>query len=388
MIALAATILFAELINLRSEYLEQGFYLYNSILVGMGVGYLFEPTILSIFFIVILSSFTFLFSFMLNRLFLVYKIPILSLPFSIVTMFAYLASLKYSGLFSALINNKTIYDIELPLVFSALFKSVGTIFFLPNNIAGILILLLILSISRVAFFVAVISFYFGVLIHSFFLGSFEHALYNAYSFNYILVGVALGGVFLLPTLKSYLIAMIGVAVSVILTDSMEILFNYYAVPVFTLPFNFTVITFVFVLSMIYYKEFNYNIKATPEKSLSSYLSSLFRFKINEIKISLPFSGEWSVYQAFDDKWTHKGNYKYAYDFLIKKDGRSYKNEGLYLSDYYCFGESILAPVSGYIVEYRHDLPDNIIGDVDRVNNWGNYIIIKSDLTLMVTLIYL
>ena len=36
-------------------------------------------------------------------------------------------------------------------------------------------------------------------------------------------------------------------------------------------------------------------------------------------------------------------------------------------------------MSGYVIDCRHDLVDNIIGEVDRVNNWGNYIIIKSDL---------
>ncbi|MDQ1339135.1 MAG: hypothetical protein QG567_285, partial [Campylobacterota bacterium] len=377
-LALIATVLFAELVDLRSEYLGQGFYLYNSILVGMGVGFLFEPSVLSVVFIAILSSFTFLFSYMLNRLFYIYKIPILSLPFSVVTIFAYLASIKYSGLFVGLVNSKAIYDIHLPLELSALLKSIGTIFFLPNTMAGILILVLILAVSRVVFFMAIASFYFGVAIHSYFLGSFEQALYSAYSFNYILVGVALGGIFLLPSIKNFLLALIGVAISVVLTDSIEILFNYYAIPVFTLPFNFTVITFVFVLSMIYYKGFNYNIKSTPEKSLASYLSSLFRFGINEAKISPPFSGEWSVYQVFNDEWTHKGNYKHAYDFVIEKDNKTYKNQGLYLEDYYCFGESVLAPVNGYIVEFRHDLPDNQIGSVDRINNWGNYIIIKSD----------
>ncbi|MCK5294198.1 MAG: M23 family metallopeptidase, partial [Arcobacteraceae bacterium] len=135
-------------------------------------------------------------------------------------------------------------------------------------------------------------------------------------------------------------------------------------------------------------EFNYNIKSTPEKSLSSYLSNIFRFGDVYTKISLPFSGAWSVYQGFDDKWTHKGEYKYAYDFVKTKRKKNYTNEGNYCSDYYCFGESILAPISGYIVDARDDLNDNLIGDVDRVNNWGNYIIIKSDLGFFVKICHI
>ncbi|MDQ7068368.1 MAG: urea transporter [Sulfurimonas sp.] len=378
MFSIFFTILFAELIEFKESYFVQGFYIYNSLLVGMGVGFLFTPSLLSIGLIAIASAFTFMLSFMLNRLFSVYKIPILSLPFSIVTMFIYLASLKYSNLLSSLINNSTIYDIELPLIISGFLKSLGTIFFLPSNIAGFMILMLVLSFSRILFVMALSGYYFGITLHSYFIGSFEQALYDPYAFNYILVAVALCGVFLLPTLKNFFLSLVGVAISVLLTDAIAILFNYYAIPVFTLPFNITVIVFIFILSITYYRGFNLNIKETPEASLSNYLSTIFRFGETHVKLSLPFSGEWSVYQAFDDTWTHKGEYRYAYDFVKSKEGKTYANEGLYAKDYYCFGESVLAPVSGYVVAARHDLVDNIIGEVDRVNNWGNHIIIKSD----------
>ncbi|WP_304412268.1 M23 family metallopeptidase [Lebetimonas sp. JH292] len=118
------------------------------------------------------------------------------------------------------------------------------------------------------------------------------------------------------------------------------------------------------------------------------MSSTFRFGGNDIKIHLPFSGKWTVYQAFDGKWTHIGKWKYAYDFVIKKNGKTYKNEGLFLEDYYAFGENVLSPVNGYIVAKRDDLKDNIIGEVDRVNNWGNYIILKSDLGFFVEISHL
>ena len=386
--AIIFTIIFASVIDLKETYLSQGFYIYNSLLVGMGIGFIFTPTIISIALIAVASALTFMLSFMLNKLFSVYKIPILSLPFSIVTMFLYLASLKYSGLLSSLVNNATIYDISLPLIISGFFKSFGTIFFLPNNIAGILMITLVLYFSRVIVVMALSGYYFGIFVHSFLIGSFEQALYDPYAFNYILVAIALCGVFLLPTVRNYILALIGVAISVVLTDAIGMLFQFYSIPVFTIPFNITVITFIFVLSVVYYKEFNTNIKETPEKSLSNYLSTIFRFGKIPIKITLPFAGEWSVYQEFDDKWTHKGKYKYAYDFVKMKDNQTYKNEGLNREDYFAFGESILAPVSGYVIDTRHDLVDNIIGDVDRINNWGNYIIIKSDLGFFVEISHL
>ena len=376
--AVIFTILFSEFLGFEESYLLKGFYIYNSLLVGMGVGYVYFPSFTSIALIAVLSAFTFMFSFMLNRLFSVYKIPILSLPFSIVTMFVYLAALKYSALLSTMVNTHTLPDIALPLILSAFFKSFGTIFFLPYNIAGIAMLLIVLYYSRIIVIMALVGFYFGTMVHSFFLGSLTQALHDPYAFNYILVAIALCGIFLLPTIKNFILALIGVAISVVLTDAITILFNYYAIPVFTIPFNLTVIVFIFTLSLIYYKEFNIDIKYTPEESLSSYLSKIFRFGKIGIKIGLPFSGEWNVYQAFDGEWTHKGEFKYAYDFVKKKKSQTYLNKGLELSDYYAFGESVLAPVSGYVVAIRSDLVDNIIGEVDHVNNWGNYIIIRSD----------
>jgi len=388
LIAVIFAILFAEYLEFKEAYLAQGFYIYNSLLVGMGIGYIFSPSLMSIALIAIVSSFTFMLSFMLNRLFSVYKIPILSLPFSIVTMFVYLASLKYSGLLSTLVNNSARYDIHLPLAIGAFFKSFGTIFFLPSHIAGIAMFALVLYFSRITAIMALVGFYAGIGIHSFLLGSFAQSLNDGYAFNYILVAIALCGVFLLPTLKNFILALIGVAMSVVLTDAIGILFNYYAIPVFTLPFNITVIVFIFMLSLIYYKGFNVEIKSTPEESLSNYLSKIFRFGELGAKISLPFSGEWNVYQAFDGEWTHKGKYKYAYDFVKTKDEKSYKNQGLHLQDYYAFGESIISPTSGYVVAFRHDLVDNIIGEVDTINNWGNYIIIRSDLGFFVEISHL
>jgi len=387
-VAIISAMLFANLVNVKDEYLLKGFYIYNSLLAGMGIGYLFAPSALSLLFISILSILTFLLSFMLNRIMGAYGIPILSLPFAIVTIFSYLASLKYTTLFSSLLNKSVIWDIDLPLVLSSLFKSFGTIFFLPNNIAGIAIMLILLFHSRIMFIVAIVGFYFGVLVHSLFLGSITQALYDVYAFNYIITAIALCGVFLLPTLRNFIISMIAVIVTVILADAMSIFFNYYAITVFTIPFNLTVTAFIFMLYLIGYKEFNYLPLATPEKSMSNYLSNISRFASNKIKIALPFSGTWNVYQGFNGAWTHKGAWKFAYDFVIKKDDKTFANNGHYLEDYYCYGESVLSPVSGTIISCRHDLIDNAIGSVDKVQNWGNYVIIKTDLGLFIEISHL
>ncbi|HIQ46435.1 MAG TPA: urea transporter, partial [Sulfurovum sp.] len=109
LVAVISTLLFAKFIEIKDQFLAHGFYIYNSLLVGMGIGYIFELSLKSMALIAISAIFTFVFSFMINRLFSNYKIPILSLPFSIVTMFIYLASLKYSTLYSTLVNHANMF---------------------------------------------------------------------------------------------------------------------------------------------------------------------------------------------------------------------------------------------------------------------------------------
>ncbi|WP_456488832.1 urea transporter [Caminibacter pacificus] len=377
-ISIVSTIAFAEIIGIRDEYLKYGFYLYNSLLVGMGVGYFFDISSAAIILTILLSIITFLFSFSLNKFFSWFNVPILSFPFAVVSMLFYLASLKYTNLLSNLLHRTPFFDFSFHNVFiDSFFKSMGTILFLPYVIAGVVISIIIFSISRIMFFMAVLGFVVGVYTHAVFV-SFYEAVSSIYNFNFILIAMALGGVFLIPHPKNYLLALIGVIISVVFIDAMQVFFNIYSLPVYTLPFNIIVVSFLILLYWVGYKYFNYHIKDTPEKSLSYYLSKIYRFGGDGIKIYLPFSGEWFVYQGFDGKWTHKGKWRYAYDFVIKKNGKTYQNDGLFLEDYYAFGKPVLAPVNGYVVAKRDDLPDNFIGNVDRVNNWGNYIIIKSD----------
>jgi hypothetical protein len=344
----------------------------------LSIGFLFQISIISITIIAISSILTFLISYFLEKIFYNYNIPILSLPFTITTIFVYLSTIKYSALFVNIINNKIHYDIELPIFLSSFFHSLGTILFMPNNIAGIMIFLMMLYFSRIIAFMGLLGFTFGILLNSYFIGSYIEAVSNPFAFNYILVSIALGGIFLLPTLQNFLISLIAVSLTVVVTDAISVFFTYYNIPIFTLPFNIITILFVFILYSIKYKEFNYLIKETPEESLSKYINNNFRFGEFKPKINLPFLNNWKVYQGFNDIWTHKGNYKYAYDFVKEIDGKTYENDGLELTDYFAYGESIISPIEGYIVDAVNYLPDNYIGKVDRINNWGNYIIIRSN----------
>lgn len=381
LIAVFSVLAFAYFIRMKAEFLENGFYIYNPLLVGMSIGFIFQVTAISVVLIMMAAILTFLMTIVLYHLFSKASIPILSLPFTLVSTLIYLASLNYTSLYTqALYVRPAVIELLfLPDTLNMYLKALGTIFFLPYSGIGLLLAMGLLLYSRIMLILSLIGLYVGVFVHSLMLGSWQIALSNPYTFNYILIAIALGAIFLVPSIRSVLIAMIGVAMSVLLIDASSSFWTIYKIPVFTLPFNVIVISFLFVLRSVRFKEFAYDIKKTPESTLRSSILSFFRFKSGEINLFLPFSGKWSVYQGFDGQWTHQGRWRYAYDFVIMKDGRSYKDDGAYLEDYYAYKKPVLSPVSGYVYDLEAGVEDNPIGQVNTIRNWGNYIVIQSHL---------
>ncbi len=379
LIAIIVVLAFAHFIRMEAAFLENGFYIYNPLLVGMSVGYLFQVSFVSIILISMSSVFTFLLTMVLYKFLAKASVPILSLPFTMVSTLIYLATLNYTALYTqALYVKPHLLDLSfLPLFLSNYFSALGTIFFLPYTSIGLAFALILLSYSRIMFLFSLGGFYFGVLVHSLMLGSFTAAMYNPYAFNYILIAIALGTVFLVPSVRSIALSLMGIAMSVLLIDASSSFWTIYKIPVFTLPFNIITISFLFVLQVVKLKEFAYVIRKTPELTLRSYILSLFRFRADERKVFLPFSGKWSVYQAFDDEWTHQGDWKYAYDFVIIKEGHSFKNKGDFLEDYYAFKKPVLSPAYGYVVDLKANVEDNLIGEVNTIENWGNYVVIQT-----------
>jgi len=379
-IAFLALYAFVKLAKISHDKLSGGHLIYNPILVGMSIGAIFELSASVILLIGISTVVTFFITIGLSRLFLHHALPVLSLPFAIVSTTFYLASTGYTKLFSlALYDNRAFVFIEayIPELPATMLKAFGCIIFMPNVVAGAVILTIIIVHSRLLALHAIISYAAGIFIHSLLITSFEQALHNPYSFNYILVGLALGGTFLLPTLRSTIVCLLGVGISVLLVDVTGGVAQMFRIPVFTLPFNFTVIIVLFALKSIAYTDYNYDIRKTPELSLYSAILNRERFHINEVTIGLPFAVPCSVYQGCNGRWTHKDQWKNAYDFIITDKSGNMCSGGSSLDDYYVYGQDVVSPVSGYISSCCNTLPDNQIGRVDHINNWGNYIIIHS-----------
>lgn len=383
LLCVISSYIFAKFLGMHEQFLSSGFYTYNPLLVGLSIGYLFKFNLLTLLLVSISGVITFLITFSLaNVLYQYLKLPILSLPFVIVSCTAYLASSQYSNLFvNGFYPQTPIFEWinQLPLWFNGLTRSLGAIVFLPNVISGFIILLAILFVSRILFFLVVTGYFAGSLTTAAFTGSFAQAFSNINSFNFMLIAMALGGVFLIPNIKSYSISMIAVVSSSVFLYAIEKIWYQYGVPVFTLPFNVVSMMFLYVLGLLNFPLITKYYRGTPERTLDHYLTYNSRFPGTYRTLFLPFSGEWTVWQGINGKWTHKGAWMYAIDFVITdKNGKTYSENEEIIDNYYCFRKPVLSPVRGRVIKIVNDIEDNPIGTINKDNNWGNLILIYDE----------
>jgi len=99
------------------------------------------------------------------------------------------------------------------------------------------------------------------------------------------------------------------------------------------------------------------------------------------RLQLPFSGTWFVLNggSISKLNHHHGNkaQNFAFDFTkLNKTGKSFKDDGKSNEDYFCFGEPILSPDNGVVVEAVDGVKDNKPGNGNYLAGAGNYIVIK------------
>jgi urea transporter/murein DD-endopeptidase MepM/ murein hydrolase activator NlpD len=398
--AVLATSVVAFMMNFDRETIAKGLYGFNSLLVGLGLGVYFAMSWHLAFIIVLAAIFTLFISVSLQGVIGKYGLPFLSIPFLLVIWTFSLATntftalgvsergiFTYNELFGlggfALLNfYLTISEISIPELPRVFFISLSAIFFQYNVLAGILIAIGLLLFSRIAFTLAILGF---VIAFGFYemTGANVTALdYSYIGFNYILTSIALGGFFLIPSLRSYLGVLVMVPLVAILTISLNMIFINFRLPVYSLPFNLVTLLFLYVLKFrVGYSPklsevfFQFN---APEKNLYTFVNNQQRFRFHHlVQLKLPFYGVWSVSQGHDGEHTHKAGWRHAWDFVIlDKDGKQFKNEGDFAEDYFCYNKPVLAPAQGVVEKVVSTVDDNPIGEVNLQENWGNTVIIK------------
>jgi urea transporter/murein DD-endopeptidase MepM/ murein hydrolase activator NlpD len=393
------SVLLVDWMGFNKELLRSGLYTFNSIMVGFIVGAFFKFNIPFFGILILGTVFTTLISVWLSAFFSNYLIPFLSIPFILGVWTVLLGAggfrafeLSERGIYT--INElysfwgpnigAFLYDVSLikfPLLIDVYLKSLGAIFFQYNLLVGGIIALGLLMYSRIAFSLSIIGFLTGYYFCDLLQGNMTELEYSYIGFNYILSAIALGGFFLIPSWRSYLLVILASMMIALSISALGSFFYTFGLPIYSLPFSLVAMLLLYILlqrqtdkGLVLVQQQLYS----PEKNLYAYQHNLERYKNDTFHhIHLPFFGEWFVSQAHEGKITHKGDWKFAFDFVIADETqKTFRMPGEKTTDFYCFDLPILAPADGYVVTIEDGIPDNAIGDVNIEKNWGNAIVIK------------
>lgn len=117
----------------------------------------------------------------------------------------------------------------------------------------------------------------------------------------------------------------------------------------------------------------------PQQQAPVAAPSAFLEYTTKTPLRLPFDGDWYVFWGGR---TVEQNYhaavraqRFAYDLVVRRDGRSHAGDGSQLEQYYCWGQPILAPGAGTVVTALDSLADQQPGQMDPRNPAGNHVIL-------------
>jgi len=377
----------------------KGLYGFNSLLVGLGLGYHYELTMVIIAMAILAGFLTLLVTIAFQGILGKYYLPYLSIPFVFSLWIVFSAGWMASGTED---NQSGLYILNQlfgiggnPLVnlhqwwignitstfLNGYFLSLGAIFFQFNVFAGLVVAIALLFYSRIASLLSLLGYSVAFGAYSFLGMDMTQLGYSFIGFNFILGAIAIGGYFYVPSKQSFFWAVAITPIIALVAAGLFGLLKPLNLTLLSIPFNLIVITFLYAfrfrtvpgkLKEVLVQE------GTPERNLYSYQSFTNRFpNYGWLHIKLPFYGEWQISQGHNGEETHRGEWASAWDFIITdSSAKQFSGEGNDLKDYYCFDQNVIAPADGVIAVVEDGIADNTIGEINTVKNWGNTVIIK------------
>ncbi|MBI5856198.1 MAG: urea transporter [Sphingobacteriales bacterium] len=397
--AVILAIFFSSSAGLNRAGIHKGLFSYNALLIGIGMGTFYNPGMafwLLLFLAVLLSV---IISAVLWNILSKKGLPFLAIPFVLCFWLVIMVSREFAAIDlttrniywinemyaigdKSLVNFMMFFE-NLPVhpLIITFFKSLSSLFFQDNVLAGIIIFIGLLLHSRIGITLLIAGFITSVLFND-----IVHAYDNGINYyllgaNFIMVTVAIGSFFVIPSLHSYLWALICVPITFIIVISLSKITGLFQLPVYSLPFCFVTIIMIFFFSI---KQQKGRIVLSPlqlyspEKNLYNYLSAKERTAYGKyFHLQLPFLGQWIVSQGYDGNITHKGDWSKALDFVIvDSEMKTYTHYATKPENFYCYNKPVLAPANGFVYEIIDYIEDNEIGKINQQQNWGNTIIIK------------
>lgn len=399
LVATIVAALTAYFMGFSREQVKSGLYTYSALLLGLGMG-TFYAFSLGFWILLVLAS---MLALLLSAAFIARlgksHLPALSMAF-IFALWVVILSAREFG--SIGLTARNIYWLNemyatggedlirfvqwmeewpLPAAVEGFFRSVSAILFQSNIAAGIVLTLALLFFSRIALSLMIAGYSVAIIFIQVMDGYAGSVNYYNLGTNFMLVSVALGGFYIIPSLRSYLWSLITVPISYLLVIALWKITYTWGLPVFSLPFCITVIVFMYVLQL---RQAGGRLVLTPiqyfspEENLYRYRNSRSRIYSQQyFRLALPFMGEWTISQGYDGIHTHKGDWAQALDFVITNEkGNTWQGAGARPEDFYCFNKPVLCPADAEVEEVVNWVDDNPIGGNNTQQNWGNTVVLK------------
>lgn len=366
---------------LNFPQISSGMHIYNSLLVGLSLGAFFQLDYYLVMLIILGSVLAvFLTVALAAALWRHDELPVLSLPFVIVAMTMAFAARSYQNL-EYYIAPYTAAGDFINVSADTFFSAMGAIYFMANPMVGLVLFFIIIIHSRYLALLALGGYIVGYALLILLTGNMNPNLAAWSGFNFALTAMAVGGIFTIPGIYSFIVAMISAALAALVTTAMQNLLLGYGLPVMAFPFLITTLTVLAALRRRVGLSAPYlpAMPALPEINYErARLAKVRNGEIGSIPLLAPFYGEWEIYQGFNGEHTHIAPWQHALDFYMLEEAKSFSGEGLELDDFFCFGLPVLSPVYGVVIRTYDRFNDNSPGEMDTSNNWGNFVLIRLD----------
>lgn len=376
------TNLIALILNFDEKKVREGFYGFNGLLFGAALSFFYKP---NEYFIPILILFLLINFFIItsieNYFAFAFNLPGLSLPF-LLSFYLFILFNREMNLFE---SNSIVFTVSqsldlLPSWLNSFLINLGLIILQPHWVSGLIIFLSILLFSRIMTVLILLGYLVSIILMNIFSITSASTHGILISINAILVSIALGGSLVIPSNRSIILSFFSTLIVFVFTIVLFRVLKNVNLNVFVLPFNFTVFLVVYSLKfrsksdklvLLYFKP------GSPEENYYYHINQRSRFeKYKFMNARLPFNGEWTVSQAFDGEFTHKAEWRYAFDFVITdEENKTFKDSGIKLNDFHCYNLPVVAVYKGKVVKVVDGVEENEIGKINIKQNWGNTVII-------------
>lgn len=399
LLAVLIALALSHFTGLNKNSIQKGTYSYNALIIGIGLGTVYNFSVAFWILLIVVVILSVVLSVIFQSRLGKYGLPFLTLPFVLCFWAVLLVSKDFAAIdftfrniywmndVYAIGNHKLVQFImfmetmDLPPLVATFFRALSSLYFQNNILAGVIIAAGILIHSRIVFSLIVVGFVSAYCFNNIVMAHPEGINYYLLGGNFILVSVAIGGFFAVPSVHSYLWAIISIPITFLIVMGLGRITGQWNLPVYSMPFCITVLCLMYFFAL---KAQNGKMVLTPlqlyspEKNLYNYLNNKERLQnVNRIRLQLPFIGKWMVSQGYEGNITHKGDWSKALDFIIvDQELKTYDTYAATPENFYCYGKPVLAAADGFVEKIEDYIEDNEIGKINQNQNWGNSIVIK------------